>query len=369
VAPYYPQSVDPIYLALVQVSGFANLPAGLPSLAKLLTDTHLVNAQPYFEMAEVLLGVDQAARAMPYYQRAVKLDPQNWRYLFGLAQAQKFLGTADRGVAAMERTVALAPYETSLRNALGVTYAMAGRPGDALLTLRGAVSRNPEDSTAHNNLGQALIDGMPREVAGQAGNLQSAIAEFRESVRIRPEVVQFRANLADALMQAGQFREAANQMEEAIRVGPSAVEARKAWLLSMAATGNLQQARAQYEQSLRRQTSGLHDNLGTALISLRDADGAIREYRAAVEADPQSAIAALNLGLTLAARKQPGEARRWLEQSLRLNPDQPDGHLRLGALLLAAGQREDAVIHLKAAAVSGDPRIRKEAERLLEVGK
>ncbi len=355
VAPYYPKAPDPIYAAIAQVSGLANLTTGLPALAKLLTDTHPADAPPYFENAEALLALGQAARALPFYQQAVKMDAQNWRYLFGLAQAQNTLATGDRGVAAMEKTVELAPYITSLWNALGVTYAMAGRSGDALLTLRAAVSRNPEDSTAHNNLGQAMMQTDP----------QGAVAEFREAVRIRPEVVQLRTNLADALMQTGQVREAVNQMEEALRVGPSTIEARNAWSRSMAATGNVLQARARYERSLRQQTAGFHDNLGTVLIQLRDADGAIREYRAAVEADPQSAIAALNLGLTLAAGKQPEEARRWLEQSLRLNPDQPDGHLQLGRLMLAAGQHEDPIVHLRAAAASGDPRIRKEAERLL----
>jgi predicted CXXCH cytochrome family protein len=356
VAPYYPNLPDPIYTAIAQVSGFATPAKGLPNLARLLTETHPADGQPYFELAEALLTVGQPARALPLYQQAAKIDAQNWRYLFGLAQAQKALGTAGRGVAEMEQAIALAPQVTSLRNALGVIYAMAGRPGDALLTLRGAVARNPEDSTAHNNLGQALM---------QTGDARGAIAEFREAVRIRPEMVELRTNLADALMQTGQFREAANQMEEVLRVGPSTVEARNAWFRSIAATGNVNEAHAQYDRALRQQTAGFHDNLGTALISLGDADGAIREYRAAFQADPRSATAALNLGLTLAAKKQPEEARRWLVESLRLNPNQPDGHLQLGALLLAAGQREEALIHLRVAAASSDSRIRQEAERLL----
>jgi Flp pilus assembly protein TadD len=350
VVLYYPQSADPVYAAIAQVAGFANLPAGLPNLTKLLADTHPTGT-PYFELAESLAGAGQLQKAALFYQQAVDIEPRNWRYLLGLAQTRK------DNVATLERAVALAPYETSLRNGLGVAYALAGRTDDALRTLREAVFRNPEDSTTHHNLGRTLM---------QTGDLRSAVAEFREAVRVRPEMIELRMNFADALMQSGQFREAKSQIEEAIRVGPSTVEARNTWSASMAAAGNVEEARAQYGLSLRRQAAGLYNNLGTVCIALQDTEAAIRAYRTAVDEDPQSAAATLNLGLTLAGQDQADEARRWLERSLQLKPDELAAHLRLGALLLAAGSRSDAIAHLRRAAESPEPRIRSEAQKLLD---
>jgi len=357
VAPYYPKAVDPLYAAVAQVSGFANLPAGLASIEKLLAELRPKEAEPYFQLGEALAGTGQARKSVSFYEQAVRIEPRNWRYLFALGQAQKAAGVADHGVAAMEQAAAVAPYETSLRDAVGVAYALAGRNADALRTLREAIGRNPEDGAAQNNFGQVLA---------QTGDLRGATAALREAVRIQPEVEQFRMNLADVLMQAAQFREAAIQIAAAIRTGPSAAVARAAWSAELAAGGNVQQARDRYEDSLGIQTAEFHDNLGTALISLGDAEAAIREYRAAVESNPRSAMAALNLGLTLASHKQTAEARRWLEQALQLDPHRPEAHLVLGQLLLRQGLTAEGTAHLKIAAAEGDERIRAAAQKLLD---
>ena len=197
VAPYYPMAVDPLYAAVAQVNGLANLAAGLANLDRLLAELRPKEAAPYFEMGEALAGSGQARKSVPFYERAAGIEPRDWRYLFSLGQAQKAAGVDDRGVAAMERAAAMAPYETSLRDALGVAYALAGRTAEALRTLREALSRNADDGAAQNNLGQVLA---------QTGDLRGATAALREAVRIQPEVVQFRMNLADVLMQTAQFR-------------------------------------------------------------------------------------------------------------------------------------------------------------------
>lgn len=359
VAPYYPKTVDPLYAAVAQVNGLANLSAGLANLDKLLAELRPKEAAPYFEMGEALASSGQARKSIAFYERAAEIEPRDWRYLFSLGQAQKAAGVDGRGVAAMERAAALAPYETSLREAVGVAYALAGRTAEALRTLREALSRNPDDGAAQNNLGQVLA---------QTGDLRGATAALREAVRIQPEVAQFRMNLADVLMQTAQFRDAADQVAAVIRMGPSTLVARSAWFSELAAGGNTQQARLRYEDSLRKQAAEFHDNLGTALISSGDSEAAIREYRAAIDSDPRSAAAALNLGLTLAGHNQPAEARRWLEEALRLDPHRPEAHLVLGQLLLRAGLTAEGTAHLKIAATDGGERIRAAAQRLLNSG-
>jgi Flp pilus assembly protein TadD len=259
-------------------------------------------------------------------------------------------------VATLQRAAVLAPYETSLRVALGGAYAMAGRTADAVRTLRDAVSRNPEDATALHNLGQALV---------QANDLGGAQTALREAVRLQPEDGTLRMNLAAVLLQSRQLRGAALQLQEVIRSGPSTAMARSAWFAGLAAAG-VSEAHVRYDRSLRQQVSEVHDNLGSVMVSLGDTEAAIREYLLAADSDPQSPFAALNLGLTLASQNQPIEARRWLEEALRLDPQQPAAHLMLGKLLIAAGLHDEGIAHLKVAASSTDPAIRSAAEKLLE---
>jgi predicted CXXCH cytochrome family protein len=360
VVPYYPKLVEPLYAAIAQVNGLANLPGGLAGLQKLLANSRPKKAAPYFEMGEAFARTAQAGRSIPFYEQAVGIEPGNWRYLYALGQALQATGKLNEAVVALERAAALAPYETSLRNGLGVAYALEGRASDAVRTLRDAVSRNPEDATAQQNLGQALV---------RANDLGNAEAAFREAVRLLPESGELRLTLAEALMQFSQFRDAAFQLEEAIRSGPSTQTARSAWFAGLADAGGVTEARMRYDQSLRQQISIVHDDLGNVMISLGDAEAAIREYRLAADSDPRSPFAALNLGLALAGHSQPAEARQWLESALRLDPRQPAAHLKLGELLLAAGLRKEGIAHLRIAASCADPRIRSAAERLLESAK
>jgi tetratricopeptide (TPR) repeat protein len=360
VVPYYPQQVEPLAAAIAQVNGLANLPAGLERLQKLLASLRPGDAAPYFEMGEALAKTAQASRSIPFYERAVRMEPGNWRYSYALGQALQATGKLDQALVLLERAAALAPYETSLQNGLGVAYALMGRTADAVRTLREVVSRNPEDATAQHNLAQAL------ERANDLGNARTAL---QEAVRLRPEFGALRMDLAEALMQFRQFREAALQLEEAVRSGPSTAAARSAWFAVLGSGGSVPEARLRYDQSLRQQVSEVHDNLGSVMISLGDAEAAIREYRLAADSDPRSPFAALNLGLALAGHNQPVEARQWLESALRLDPQQPAAHLKLGELLLAAGLGKEGTAHLRIAASCADPRIRSAAERLLQSAK
>lgn len=360
VVPYYPQAVDPIDAGIAQVNGLANLPAGLTRLEKVLAGAPSPNAVPYYELAAAYLRTAQAETAIPFYRQAVRLEPDNWRGLYGLAQALQAAGKVDQAIAALERAVSLAPYETSLVEGLGILYARAGRDQDAVRALREAVSRNPEDASAESNLGQALI---------QSNDLVNGEAAVREAARLRPESGLLRSNLAQVLIRHGQLSDAAFQLEEAIRIGPSSDLARSAWVVRLAAGGSLADARNSYQQSMGRQVSEARMNLGIVKQWLHDPDAAVREFRLAVDSDPQSAPATLNLGIALADHDQPEEARRWLEETLRLDPRQPVAHLRLGSLLWTAGLRPDAIPHLRQAAAADDAQIRAAALRLLESAK
>jgi predicted CXXCH cytochrome family protein len=360
VAPYYPKTMEPVYEAIAQVSGLANLPAGLARLARSAGGLASQERGSVFRIGGSFRA-DVAGRAGDPFLRAGSQDGARELALYIRPGDKRIQGAGklDQAVIAMERAAAMAPYETALRNGLGVAYAMAGRAADAVRTLRDVVARNPEDGTALNNLGQALA---------QANEFGDAETAFREAVRLLPESGELRMNLAEALMRRRQFGAAALQLEEVIRGGPSTQAARSAWFSGLAAAGATE-ARARYDESLRRQVSTAHDNLGSILIGLGEVDGAIKEYRLAAEADPKSLFAALNLGIALAGHGQPDEARKWLEAALRLDPRQAAAHLKLGELLLAAGSRKEGIAHLTAAAQSADQRIRSEAEKQLESAK
>jgi len=93
-------------------------------------------------------------------------------------------------------------------------------------------------------------------------------------------------------------------------------------------------------------------------------DVALREYRAAVEADPSSAVARRSLGSILAITGAEPEAIAEFRTALELEPDRPDALFALGHLLAGEGSTEEARLHLERAA-DLDPRL---AEARLALG-
>ena len=148
VVAYYPIPADPLYLAAAN--------------KRLLKSPF---PESYFRAG--------------FFEEALKLDPGNWRYIYGL-------GSARGDPAMLERAAMLAPWETNILEALGAAYVAHDRIPDAIRVFREATERDPEDAAAFSNLGNALL---------QQGDKTDAAKAFREAVRLLPEIPQLRDNL------------------------------------------------------------------------------------------------------------------------------------------------------------------------------
>ena len=148
VVAYYPKPADPLYLAAAN--------------NRLIKSPF---AEAYFRAG--------------FFEEALKLDPGNWRYLYGSGNARK-------DPAMLERAAVLAPWESNILEALGAAYIANNRLADAVRAFRQATERDPEDAAAFSNYGNALL---------QAGDKAGAEKAFREAIRLLPEVPQLRDNL------------------------------------------------------------------------------------------------------------------------------------------------------------------------------
>jgi len=110
VTLYYPPTApnSELYQALAQVQHQSNLPQGLPQLERAIAQQHPKQSQFYFELAEAYFQSEQSAKAVQYYDQAVKGQPLRWQHLAAL-------GTVD----ALKRAVSLAPYEPAALFGLG----------------------------------------------------------------------------------------------------------------------------------------------------------------------------------------------------------------------------------------------------------
>lgn len=306
---YYPGSLprnqeNELALAVVQVQ--SNPAEALQRFNRLAAGDESQSANAAAEIAHAFLLLAQPQKAMQWYQRALAESAGNQAWLSGLGNAQLAAGRADLAADTFVKVTALAPWETDTLFSLGQAYARQGKFADAIRALRDAAGRNPESAAAFNDLGGILL---------RAGSLIEAESALREAVRIQPEFTSLRMNLADALIKEGKLDEAREQLEEAIRIGGRAETAEGAWFAALLATDNRQQALEAWQASFPAQTAGAHNNLGTVFASENRPDDAIREYRVAVAGDPQSALAQLNLGVTLYSRGLKDEAIPYLKQA------------------------------------------------------
>lgn len=168
----------------------------------------------------------------------------------------------------------------------------------------------PGEPDYHNNLGNSYR---------ARGQLDAAITEYREAIRLKPSDEVFHCNLAIAFAEKGDHEEALREYEEALRLNPRDYHS--------------------------------HYSRGNLLSRLGRVDEAIAEYEQAIEADPERPDAHFNLAARYWDQNRVTEAAAHYEKALagELEPRAAAGaHLRLGALSTEGKEWEKAEKHLLA---------------------
>ena len=111
---------------------------------------------------------------------------------------------------------------------------------------------------AHSNLASALL---------AQGDLDAAIIEVREGLRLAPDLASLHDNLANALSAKGDQDAAAAEFREAAHLDPN--------------------------------LAVMHHNFGQALAAKGDLEGAVKDYRRALSLNPNLAEAQQNLRTAL----------------------------------------------------------------------
>jgi protein O-mannosyl-transferase len=137
---------------------------------------------------------------------------------------------------------------------LPVTRLQIGYWKDGETLFRHALEVTENNAIAHDGLGVALDN---------KGQIEEAISQFEECVRLKPSYAQAHYNLGVAFFQRGRIDEAIHQFQEALRLEPNQAEA--------------------------------HNNLGAALGRKGQTGEAIHHFQEALRLKPDHAVARENL--------------------------------------------------------------------------
>ena len=177
--------------------------------------------------------------------------------------------------------------------------------GQDIVGLETMTALNPADARAQADLAYFYL---------QIGNVESAQARWRDSIRIDPAFAAGHYDLGTLLMNQGRLDEALTHLREAVRLEPNHSEA--------------------------------HNNIGSILVRLARQPEAIAEFRAAIEAMPGNAEAHYNLARQFEERGDLGEAVEHYQQAVALKLDASDvlftARLQANLAMLLGRQRRFA---------------------------
>lgn len=190
----------------------------------------------------------------------------------------------------------------SLALALGaLTWQQSRQYADGPTLYRATIERNPSSWMAHGNLGALLRRSDPAQ----------AVVHLTEALRLKPDLVEARYNLAALLQETGKLAGAAAAYREVLALAPENPRA--------------------------------YANLGNTLRLLGRAAEAESAYAEAIRIAPRLAIAHTGLGRVLQDQGRLDEALQACDEAVRLEPGLASAHHDRAGVLRLQGRHEDAI--------------------------
>ncbi len=250
----------------------------------------------YFNLAEACRLNGDSAAALPWYRKALTLDPDDFASNNNLAVVLIDLGSFAEAAEVLGHALTINPSETAVHINLGIVLHKLGQLDSAVERLHSALAMAPDSATAHYHLGNVLRE---------QGKAPDAIIHFQQALSIDPAYVDAHNGLGLAWWELGKNNEAIECYMEALRYDPRCAPALT--------------------------------NLGLILFRAAKLEMAVEALCQAIDADPNYAMAYLNLGSALRYRGQLAAAMDSYQHALRLEPDWLMAHQALLFLMSSAG--------------------------------
>ncbi len=271
------------------------------AMAARALDADPKNADAHRLLGDAALALGQEPDAEREYTASIVLDSANSRAEYGLgrlAERQKKWNTA-----ASHYRRALELNAKSVAAALGLGRTMEEVDKTAARIAYGrAIEIDPTDALARNDFGVFLF---------RSGDLDRAIAELIESVRLAPPQAVFHENLGRAYRRQQKGKEAERELAEATRLAPNETAA---W----ATLGHLRSEQKRFQE-------------------------AATAYRAALDLDPTSEEAASGLSVVLAQLGRFSDSEAALTRTLESVPKSPALWNDLGVVRVQRGNFSSAI--------------------------
>ena len=333
---------------LIENSTAANRAVNIPEFVNIAPDGLLKIDAPaaefyrLFNKAAALSEKGRYTAAIPAWQQALALNPDDDRAQNSLGAALASTGKPAEAVPHFEKAVALNPDFDEAQSGLGAALMATGRIAEAIPRYEKALEINPENAEALANLGAAFA---------QSGRLNEGILRLERAVALDPEFLGARANLGMALLQKGEPGQAAPHLEKAVALDPRSAPLQSSLGLALLGEGKPEEAILRFRKAIALAPNSVeaHVSLATALHQAGRTAAALEEWRLVLRAVPDDvgvlAQAAWALATSPTASVRNGaEAVTLAERAVRLTGGREPSVLdALAAAYAEAGRFPDAV--------------------------
>lgn len=211
---------------------------------------------------------------------------------FNAGWASEQLGNAQQAVGHYQAALATNPGYVEAMYALGDVLSRTGKAPEAVALYKGHVEKNPEDLKGRNALMEALTAG---------DYYDEAIAQAKEILMRDARNVGAYRNLSRLYFAKGEYK--------------------------------MSQLCAEKAKDLAKGDSGIYNNIGVTFLVMKDDASAIDEFKTAIQLQPQSLEANLNLGYTALNSGDYNLAQQCFTAALEGTPGSIEARLGLAVAL------------------------------------
>jgi tetratricopeptide (TPR) repeat protein len=282
------------------------------------------------------------ALAKQNFDKAIDLQPTLAEAHFALGDMLYHQRQLPDAAAAFSKAVALRPDYAEAYEGLGKALDEQDNAKDAVVAYRAAVKLYTDKDRAARiqvNLGNCLA---------RHHQIKEAEKEFRLAVELQPKLADAHCGLGRALLDQNKTKEAVPSFRAAIDIKPDYALAYEFLGMALDSQGETEDAVAAYRTAAKFYTdkavaARLQINLGNCLEKHGRLPEAEKEFRRAVDLQPNMAQAHFGVGLALAKQDKTQEALPWFREAVKLQPNYAQAWSALGVTLQIEGEFADAL--------------------------
>ena len=240
-----------------------------------------------------LMKTRDADAARAALEKCIQLRPDNAEGHYSLGLLFTRDAKRDLAIAEFERTIQCDRGHLGARLEEARIQTRNGNTSRALQLLNESVKLHPEAAEAHAELGAVLRT---------EGDYAKALPELEQAVRLKPQMAKAHYELGFVYRHNGDISRAQAELEQAVKFDPQDKEARYTLAALLKSGGDVQAAQAQFaqvqqlnQQEVSRDLALGANRAGAVMAEKKDWDGAIEQFRRALQLKPDLAEARFNL--------------------------------------------------------------------------